>query len=79
MVSVAYKWDTSEADYKTFVNNLAPGTTFSEQIAADGIVTFNNLGATLERSYTLHVKATVTFDDLSEVSLTIPVEVKGSN
>ena len=75
MVSVSYAWVTGESDYQTFVGNLAPNTTFT---LTDGVVTFNNLGATLERSYTLHIKATVTFKDLSEVYVTIPVKIKGS-
>lgn len=76
MVSVAYAWDETEQSYKTFTGNLAPGTTFTLE---DGEIAFDNLGATLVPSYTLHINATVTFKDLSEIVVRIPVVIKGQN
>ena len=75
MVSVSYSFVTTEDDYKTFVGNLAPGSTFD--IDANGKITYDNLGSTLVPSYTLHVEATVTFENLSVVKVIIPVKIKG--
>ena len=75
MVSVAYSFVTTEDDYKTFVGNLAPGSKFD--IDANGKITYDNLGSTLVPSYTLHVEATVTFENLSVVKVIIPVKIKG--
>lgn len=76
IVSVSYAFNTTETDYRNFVGNLAPGTIFGID-SATGVISFDNLGATLQPSYTLHVKATVTFEDLSQVVCTIPVMIKG--
>lgn len=40
-----------------------------------GVVTFNNGGATLQNDHNLIVKATVTFDDLSVVTVNIPLTI----
>ncbi len=65
--------------YEEFYGNLdiANGAKFGINTTT-GVVTYDNLGATLVKSYTLHVKATVTFADLSEVTCTIPFIVKGT-
>ncbi len=64
------------AEYNTFVDNLDPASTFAID-ATTGIVTYQNLGATLIPTYNLTVKATVTFANLSQVECLIPFEVKG--
>lgn len=42
----------------------------------NGIFTWENEGAKLTRNYTLPIKVTVTFENLSEVVCTIPVVLK---
>ena len=44
-----------------------------------GIVSWNNKGAELQKTYNLTVRATVTFDNVSVVTCDIPVTVKGKN
>lgn len=75
--TVKYAFVEDEA-YKTFKGNLDPEATFGIN-ANTGIVTYDNLGATLIPSYNLTIKATVTFTDLSEVTCTIPLKVQGKN
>lgn len=65
-----------DATYNKFAGNLDPKATFKID-ETTGIVTYDNLGATLIPSYKLTVKATVTFADLSEVVINIPFIVKG--
>lgn len=74
-VKYAFVRDTQ---YETFKGNLDPKAKF-EIDPATGVVTYDNLGATLIKTYQLKVKATVTFADLSEVVCEIPFEVKGMN
>lgn len=76
-VSVSYEFDKTTNDYKTFVGNLVQGSTFD--VDANGIITFNNLGTRLDKSYNLTLNATVTFKNISIVKLAIPVTVKGVN
>ncbi|MDE6468069.1 MAG: hypothetical protein K2L28_04140, partial [Muribaculaceae bacterium] len=73
--TVTYEFVKDQA-YNTFVGNLDPAATF-ELNKTTGIVTYDNLGATLIPTYNLTIKATVTFDKLSQVECTIPFEVKG--
>lgn len=75
--TVKYAFVEDEA-YKTFKGNLDPEATFGIN-ANTGVVTYDNLGATLIPSYNLTIKATVTFTDLSEVTCTIPLKVQGKN
>lgn len=76
--TVKYAFDETTTAYKTFVGNLDPKATF-EVDPATGVITYDNLGATLVPSYTLSLKATVTFADLSVVVCKIPVVIKGQN
>lgn len=75
MVSVSYKFNQNEA-YNTFKGQLAPGATF-EVDATTGVITYDNLGASLVPSYNLEVIATVTIENISVVECKIPVAVKG--
>lgn len=73
--TVTYEF-VRNSDYNTFVGNLDPAATFGID-PATGVVTYDNLGATLIPTYNLTVKATVTFSNLSQVECLIPFEVKG--
>ncbi len=77
--TVKYEFVQDEA-YKTFYGNLdiANGAQFKVN-ETTGVVTYDNLGATLIPSYNLTIKATVTFANLSEVTCMIPFTVKGQN
>ncbi len=77
--TVKYEF-VKDAEYNTFYGNLdiQHGAKF-EIDPSTGMVTYDNLGATLIPSYNLQVKATVTFADLSEVVCYIPFTVKGKN
>ncbi|MDE6465119.1 MAG: hypothetical protein K2L44_00250, partial [Duncaniella sp.] len=77
--TVRYDFVKDDAAYQEFYGNLdiANGAKFGIDTTT-GVVTYDNLGATLVKSYTLQVKATVTFADLSEVTCTIPFIVKGT-
>ena len=75
MVSVDYKFVTTDSDYQKFVGNLAPGSTFT--IDSNGVIIYDNLGSTLVPTYHLNVEATVTFENLSVVKVNIPVTVQG--
>lgn len=75
MVSVDYKFVTTDSDYQKFVGNLAPGSTFT--IDSNGVIIYDNLGSTLVPTYHLNVEATVTFENISVVKVNIPVTVQG--
>ncbi len=66
--------------YATFYGNLDinNGAQFGVG-STSGIVTYDNLGLNLMPTYNLMIKATVTFQDLSEVTCYIPFTVKGQN
>ncbi len=76
MVSVEYKFDNDDDEYKQFISQLAPGTVF-EIDSTTGVITYDNLGAVLQPSFDLTVIATVTFDKISVVKCNIPVHIKG--
>lgn len=69
--AVTYAFDTRNADYNSLLGNLTAESKL--EVDAEGVVTWLNQGATLNRDYLLTVIATVTFEDLSEVQCTIPV------
>ncbi|MDE6358526.1 MAG: hypothetical protein K2L29_02890, partial [Duncaniella sp.] len=77
--TVRYEF-VKDAAYNKFYGNLdiAHGAKF-EINENTGVVTYDNLGATLIPSYNLTVKATVIFTDLSEVTCMIPFNVIGKN
>ena len=75
-VSVKYAFDTKFGNFETFKSNLAPGATF-EIDEETGVITYDNLGASLATSYNLQVIATVTIDNISIVECKIPVKVQG--
>ncbi len=81
-VSVSYAF-VKDATYNTFAGNLAQGSTFDVDnvvgSATKGTITFKNLGTRLDKTYHLTLKATVTFENISIVTLDIPVTVKGAN
>ena len=70
--TVAYAFDTTEADYKTLTSQMSANSDLKVG-ATDGIVIWKNEGTTLQKDFTLTVIATVTFKDLSEVTIRIPV------
>lgn len=72
--TVTYAFDEDNADYQTIKANMSAGSILN--IDNQGVFTWKNEGAKLTRDYTLSVKATVTFEDLSEVVCTIPVVLK---
>ena len=45
-------------------------------VDGNGTVTWKNQGSLLQNNYELKVKATVTFKDLSQVEVIIPVTLK---
>lgn len=77
MVSVAFSFKKTTA-YTDFTSQLAPNAVFDID-PATGVITYDNLGATLVPSYNLTVIAKVTFEDLSVVSCEIPVKIQGLN
>jgi len=76
MVGVKYDF-VHNADYDAFTSQLAPGAKF-EVDQATGVITYDNLGAALQRSFNLIVRATVTFQNISVVKCDIPVHMKGN-
>lgn len=73
--TVTYGFDTASQAYKDFTSQLDPAAVF--EINADGQITYDNLGAQLQPSYTFYVIATVTFNNLSEVKCLIPFTIQG--
>ncbi len=76
--TVVYSFDKTSQAYKDFTGNLDPKATF-EIDPATGVISYDNLGATLIPSYTFNVIATVTFADLSVVKCVIPFTIQGRN
>lgn len=76
-VTVTYAFKNTQA-YKDFTNNLDPASTFGIN-ASTGVVTYENLGAVLIKSYDLEIEATVSFGNISKVTCSIPFSVKGQN
>ena len=74
VVSVAYEFVQNEA-YTTITSNMSAGSDLSVNLTT-GVVTWKNQGSLLQNDYALQVKATVTFEDLSEVEVIIPVTLK---
>ncbi len=75
MVSVDYKFVTTDPDYQKFVGNLPPD---SFTIDANGVIHYDNkISSTLVPTYHLNVVATVTFEKISVVKVNIPVTVQG--
>lgn len=70
--TVTYAFDTTDEAYQTIIKNMSAGSKL-EVNATTGEFTWLNEGARLTSDYTLHVIATVTFADLSEVQCVIPV------
>lgn len=74
-VSVSYAWNTSKGDYKAFTENL-PG---DSKLDLNGSMITYTATANLVPTRTLYLTATVTFEDLSKVTMEIPVIFKGQN
>ncbi|MDE7427543.1 MAG: hypothetical protein K2M79_07070 [Muribaculaceae bacterium] len=72
-VIVTYEWDTTTSEYKEFMNNVNVGSSSLSNPDADGTFTFFTT-ANLVRNYQLNIKATVTFENLSQVVVNIPVQ-----
>lgn len=70
--TVKYAFDETNADYQTIIKNMSAGSILNVD-ASTGKFTWKNEGARLTKDYTLHVIATITFADLSEVQCVIPV------
>lgn len=69
-----------DANYNKFYGNLDINNGAKFEIdETTGVVTYDNLGATLIPSYDLRIKVTVTFANLSVVECYIPFKVKGQN
>ncbi len=77
MMNVKYAFKKNSA-YDTFKGQLAPDATF-EVDENTGVITYDNLGATLIPSYNLVVEATITVENVSVVVCEIPVLVKGQS
>ncbi len=75
IVSVKYTFVENDA-YKAFKGQLAPNATFN---IVNGVVTYNNFGASLANTHNLSVKAVVTFKNISEVECIIPLTITGRN
>ncbi|MDE6343104.1 MAG: hypothetical protein K2L69_00050, partial [Muribaculaceae bacterium] len=71
--TVEYAFVENDA-YKAFAGQLDAKSTF-EVDPATGVVTFDNQGAQLQNAHNLTVKATVTFADLSVVTVNIPLTI----
>lgn len=69
--TVTYAFDNTEADYVTLTSQMSANSDLN--IDANGTVIWKNEGTTLQKDLTLTVIATVTFEDLSEVTVRIPV------
>ncbi len=76
MVSVKYDF-VHNSDYNTFTSQLAPGAVFVIDHQT-GVITYDNLGAELQPTYNLVVRAEVKFNNISVVNCDIPVTVKGN-
>ena len=76
-VKVEYKWVVDD-NYKAFTSQLTDAKN-QLQLNADGEITWDNGGARLGEEKKLKVKATVTFTDLSEVVVIIPVTITTEN
>lgn len=68
---VTYAFDEDNADYKFLIEQKSQNSELT--VGNDGIVIWKNEGTTLQRDLTLAVIAKVTFTDLSEVTISIPV------
>ena len=73
VVSVAYEFVHNEA-WTTITSNMSAGSKL--EVDSKGEVTWENQGSLLQSDYALQVKATVTFTDLSQVEVIIPVTLK---
>ena len=73
-VSVTYAFDTNDAEYKAFTSQLdklnQPGGSTFKIDSNTGVITWENLGSDLVKSFTFPVKATVTIGTLSKVTCT---------
>lgn len=74
ITSVSYAFDTTSGNYADFKSQLVSGSKF-EVDATTGVITFDNLGAQLQREGKVTLVATVTFKNLSVVKVEIPVTV----
>lgn len=75
MVKVTYKFNKNKA-YNDFVGQLAPTAVFKID-ENTGVITYNNLGASLVPSFDLEVIATVTIENISIIDCKIPVQMQG--
>ena len=73
IVSVDYDFVHNDA-WTTITSNMSAGSQLT--VDGNGIVTWKNQGSLLQDNYELEVKATVTFEDLSQVEVIIPVTLK---
>ena len=73
IVSVDYDFVHNDA-WTTITSNMSAGSQLT--VDGNGIVTWKNQGSLLQNNYELEVKATVTFEDLSQVEVIIPVTLK---
>ena len=73
IVSVDYDFVHNDA-WTTITSNMSAGSQLT--VDGNGIVTWKNQGSLLQSNYELEVKATVTFEDLSQVEVIIPVTLK---
>ena len=72
--TVAFDFVKDKA-YEAFAGQLDEKSTF-EIDATSGVVTYDNQGAVLQNNHNLTVKATVTFADLSVVTVNIPLTIE---
>lgn len=72
--TVVYEFVKDKA-FEAFDGQLNKEKTTFKIDETTGVVTFDNGGATLQNDHNLTVKATVTFDDLSVVTVNIPLTI----
>ena len=73
IVSVDYDFVHNDA-WTAITSNMSAGSQLT--VDGNGTVTWKNQGSLLQNNYELKVKATVTFKDLSQVEVIIPVTLK---
>lgn len=77
IISVRFE-PVEDTAYNEFNSQLAPNTIFRLNTET-GEITYDNLGAVLQKSFNLRYRAIVTFKNISTVTCVIPVHIKGND
>ena len=79
-VSVAYGWNEKKGDYADFATQILNNPNNSLTLDAQtGVIEYVSSGIVANRDYTLYLNAVVTFEDLSVVTVEIPVKFVRNN